>query len=297
MILINLQLTILGNPPNYAIAASPFLGGVLHGSFEHLIRLHDPKLANELGMIHGSQLKYYAVLPPPYGWKPDTTQNPTFLACGIMLFGQAKQHLKEILSILHNWHEIRLKGRIDRIEQQRIYLCSPGKQPQLWRQSDQDLIDNNKLDFNHIFTARDSIKIDLITPLKLESAQQKAKNVHTSPPDLLRIVRSLAKRIQKLEPDLASYLEIDSLDWIEAEEQIRHLSIKKYQLENVQWRYGSCTKQHPIHRNGLVGQIHYSGLIPASIAALLNWGCWFGIGQGISLGQGMYVIKGPQQKK
>ncbi len=47
MILISLKLQLLSNKPEPAISASPFLGGVLHGSFEGLIRLHRPEELTE----------------------------------------------------------------------------------------------------------------------------------------------------------------------------------------------------------------------------------------------------------
>jgi hypothetical protein len=42
MLLISLKIQLLNNKPKPAICASPFLGGVLHGSFEGLIRFHRP---------------------------------------------------------------------------------------------------------------------------------------------------------------------------------------------------------------------------------------------------------------
>ena len=294
MILLKIHLTIQTNQPKPALAASLFLGGVLHGSFEHLIRLHAPEIAIELGMTQGSQLKYYSVLPPPYGWQPETTPNTVFLDCGIILFSKAKQYLKPIISILQHWHEIRLDGRIDKIKRCEIYVCGPGTQQQLWCESNQNLIEDITLNFNHVFTASDNIKIDLITSLILESDQQKAIGINTAPPDLLRIVRSLTRRIQKLEPQLAEELGINMPGWIEAEELIRHLPISSQGLKQVRWKYGSRTKKHPILRTGLIGQVQYAGYVPAPIIALLNWGCWFGIGQGTSLGQGMYSTIMPE---
>ncbi len=290
MILLKLHLSIQSNQPESALAASPFLGGVLHGTFEHCIRLHAPAIASELGMTQGSLLKQYSILPPPYGWHPPANSNALSLDCGILLYGKAKQYLKSIVFTLQHWREIRLKGRTDKITRNKIYICSPVAEPQLWCESDQNSIENFALNFNHTFIASDNIKIDLITPLILESDRQKEIGVNAAPPDLLRIVRSLMRRIQKLEPDLANSLGINSTQWIEAEEQIRHVSISTHALKQVRWQYGSRTKKRTILRMGLIGQVHYTGYVPATIVAALNWGCWFGIGQGTAMGQGMYTL-------
>ena len=296
MILLKINLTLQSDQPKPALAASLFLGGVLHGSFEHLVRLHAPAIADEIGMREGSQLKYYSVLPPPYGWQPQTFSDTSFLDCGIMLFSKAKQYLQTIILALQHWHEIRLDGRIDKIKQCEIYVCNPGNRPQLWCESNRNLIEHFELDFNHAFAASHDIQIKLITPLILESKQQKAITSPTAPPGLLRIVRSLTGRIQKLEPQLALSLGILSTAWIEAEEQIRHLPVTAHALQQVQWKYGSRTKPRPILRKGLIGQIGYTGHVPAAIVAALNWGCWFGIGQGTAMGQGMYTVSTTERR-
>ena len=246
-------------------------------------------------MTQNNQYKYYAVLPPPFDSSAEQKTDINLLGCGIMLFGQAKQFLPEILPILQNWREIRLDGRRDTIKKQEIHICSPGNPPQLWDEKSNTAIKPVKPDFNYTFAAGNGIIISLITPLVLENAKQKAKGAADTPPALLRLTRSLAKRIYALEPELAKTLQIGSTTWIEAEEQIRGIPVYQHHLNRVQWRYGSRNKKHPITRTGLIGQIHYSGPIPAPIMALLNWGCWFGIGQGASLGQGMYGIKDQQQ--
>ena len=288
MILISLKIQLLSDKSDSAVCATPFLGGVLHGSFEGLIRQHIPEVASALNMTQNNQLKLYSVLPPPYDWKAEKIKNQYSLGCGIMLFGQAAQFLPAILPVIQYWLEIRLDGFSDKIMNREIHICSPGNPPQLWDGHEVTAI---KPDFNYSFTTSEDVVLSFITPLVLESAKQKAAGATNTPPGLLRIVRSLVKRIQTLEPQLAEILQIGSQNWIEAEEQIRATLIHQHHLTRVQWRYGSRTKKHPITRTGLIGQIHYGDSIPESIMALLNWGCWFGIGQGASLGQGMYVIK------
>lgn len=290
MLLLKLQLTIQHDQTKFPRKASPFFGGVFHGAFEHLVRRHEPAIARELGMFQDSPLKYYAILPPPYDWQPPRNNGTSLLNCGIMLFGKTRQSVHKIAPLLQHWREIRLDERVDYIKQCTIHICNPGTQPVLWCEINQKSIENFTLDFNHAFAASDGIRIDLITPLILESEQQKTIGVNTTPPGLLRIIRSATRRIRKLEPQLALSLGMQSSEWVEAEEQIRHLPITAHTLKQVEWTYGSRTKPRPILRKGLIGRIDYTGHIPAMIVAALNWGCWFGIGQGTAMGQGMYTV-------
>jgi len=295
MILLSLQLQLQGGKPEPALNDSPFLGGVLHGSFEHLIRLYTPEIADKLQMTQHTRPKCYAVLPPPYGWhtaaNAGAPPDNRLLGCGIVLFGTARQYLTSIPPVLQRWREIRIDGRVDTIKQIDIHICAPGNKPCLWSDSNNTLLENIAPDFSYSFMESRRVNIQFITPLILESTAQKAAGAKNTPPGLLRLVRSLTKRIQALEPELAIKLGMQSPAWVDAEEQIRHIPIVHHDLKRVQWKYGSRTKKHPVIRSGLIGQIHYNGPIPAPIIALLNWGCWFGIGQGASLGQGMYVIK------
>lgn len=290
MILISLKLQLVPGKSVSAIAASPFLGGVLHGAFENLVRTHAPNVAEALNMTTNNRFKLYSVLPPPYGGHEETADTCT-LGCGVMLFGQAARFLPDVLSILHNWREIRLGGYRDAISAREIHICSPGNPPQRWSGDSDSPIHPVTPDYAYEFSAGQNLALQFITPLVLKNAQQKTAKTADPPPGLLRIVRSLAKRIQTLEPELSEKLAIGTPEWIEAEERIRRISVRYADLKRVQWRYGSRTKKHPILRSGLIGRIHYTGLIPASIMALVNWGCWFGVGQGASLGQGMYVIR------
>ncbi len=291
MILLNLQLTIQGAHPKPALAATPFLGGVLHGAFEHLVRYHVPAIATQLGMTKKGQQKHYAVLPPPYGWQAQIESKNIYLGCGIMLFSHAQQYAKTLIDILQKWQEIRLEGRSDKIRNIKVYYCAPGHKSLLCNDVTNHSVYEIEPNYNHSFSASKGVIIDLLTPLTLKSDEHLAAGITNTPPKLLRFIRSLARRIQKLEPCLAATLKLNSLDWIKAEEQIRHSPIGKYQLETVKWKYGSRTKPRPILRHGLIGQIHYPHPIPANINALLHWGSWLGVGQSTTMGQGMYYVK------
>ncbi len=291
MILLNLQLAIEGAHPKPALVKTPFLGGVLHGTFENLVRTHAPAIADQLGMTQKGQQKYYAVLPPPYGWQAQIESDHIYMGCGIMLFGHAQKHTETLIRLIQQWQEIRLEGRIDKIRSIKIYCCAPGHQPHLCDGSTDQAIYAVEPNYNHGFPASNGVKINLLTPLTLKSDEHKTAGVANKPPKLIRFIRSLTRRIQKIEPGLADSLNIGSLAWIKAEEQIRHAPIGDLQLETVQWKYGSRTKPRHIFRHGLIGQIHYPYEIPANINALLHWGSWLGVGQSTAMGQGMYYVK------
>ncbi len=292
MILLNLQLALQGDLPQPAITASPYLGGVLHGAFEHLVRLHTPEVAVELGMVEGSQQKYYAIYPPPYGWQAETDQTPLYLGCGVMLFGHVTRHAEQLIPVLQHWEEIRLAGLSDKVQSVQIYSCIPGDQPRLRTGSQAESVWHQVApSFDQVFTECSGVTLDWLTPLTLASEGHRRAGVADAAPTLLRLVRSLVRRIQALEPALATFLGLGSSVWIEAEESIRHAPAEVHTLESVPWQYGSRTKESPILLNGLIGQITYRGSIPAPIMALLHWGSWFGAGQRTTLGHGMYSIK------
>lgn len=291
MILLELQVTLQKNQHQPAVATSPFLGGVLHGVLEHLVQLHAPAIGRDLGIAPGSRLKRYAVVPPPYGWRAPPGSTSIVMPCGIVLYGPARLHAPAVAALFDRWHAIRLNGRTDSVQRCRIRYHVPGIPASPWQEPAMD-IPYLSPDFSYAPHDADGIALNFFTPLKLGRLHKTAQGQWT-PPKLLRIVRSLTRRISKAEPDLIAALETGSLPWIEAEEQIRHQPIDSHRLTAVQWRYGSSTKRSPFSCNGLAGQIAYAAPVPAAIAALLHWGAWFGVGESTALGQGMYHTGAP----
>lgn len=286
MIFLELQVTLQKNLDKLAIAASPFLGGVLHGVLERLVLLHAPALSGDLGIAPGSGLKRYAIVPPPYGWcVPDSSAN-IVMPCGIVLYGPAQQHAQAVAALFDRWRTIDLNGRTDRIEHYRIRYHAPGISASPWQDPAMNILDLQP-DCTHTPPGTGDITLNFHTPLKLGHLHKTTQG-QLMPPKLLRIVRSLTRRIGRVEPNLAAALNIGSTPWIEAEEQIRHQPVISHQLAAALWRYGSCTKQIPFPCRGLVGQITYAGQIPPVVATLLHWGIWFGVGESTALGQGMY---------
>lgn len=292
MILLELHITLQKNQDKPAVTASPFLGGVLHGVLEHLVRLHAPAIGLDLGIAPGSRLKRYAILPPPYRWRPPADSESIVMQCGVVLYGQARQHAQIVAALFNQWDELRLKGRTDKIQCCEIQYHVPGAPPLSWQNPAQSILFDRQPDFTQTHQTSDHVTLNFFTPFKLGRVHQLAGS-RLTPPMLLQIARSLTRRIVNVEPGLAAALGVGSLTWIEAEEQIRHLPAAWHQLAPVRWRYGSSTKPFLIPCSGLVGQIHYARCIPAAITALLHWGPWFGIGESTALGQGMYYVRKP----
>lgn len=292
MILLELHVTLQKKQDKPAVAASPFLGGVLHGVLEHLVRLHAPMIGNDLGITPDSRLKRYAIVPPPYGWRIPVNSEFIVMQCGVLLYGQARQHAQVVAALFDQWDELRLKGRRDKIQCCEMQYHVPGTPPLSRQDSVQSAFLDRRPDFTQTHQTSDHFTLNFFTPFKLGRAHQLAGS-HLTPPMLLQIARSLTRRIVNVEPGLAAALDVGSLTWIEAEEQIRHLPAARHQLAPVRWRYGSSTKPFLIPCSGLVGQIDFAGCIPAAITALLHWGEWFGIGESTALGQGMYYVHKP----
>ncbi|MEF8732807.1 MAG: CRISPR system precrRNA processing endoribonuclease RAMP protein Cas6 [Candidatus Accumulibacter meliphilus] len=271
MKLLSLQVALQPMAGQSALAEAPFLGGVLHGVFEHLIRSHSPQLTGLLGMTEGVRYKQYAVLPPPYGWQADLRHATVYLGCGVMLFGEAANHDQVVSDALRCWEELRYGDRRDRVDHLDIQVHDPGIAPES--------------------SALDSLTLEWNTPLTLDSQGKWAAGATHVAPNLLAVVRSLVKRIRAVEPALAEELDLNGQDWIVAEESIRRLLVAKHTLRSAPWVYGSRKHNRPFELEGLLGQVSYSGPIPAAIHALLKWGVWFGAGQGTALGRGMYQLK------
>ena len=280
MNLLSLQVALRPTGKKPAVNAGPYLGGVMHGVFEHLVRTHAPKLIDALGMSGTSQPTRYAVLPPPYGWQAKPEQALLHLGCGIMLFGGAAEHAQTVSEALRHWRELRFGGEVDRVEQIRIDVHHPPAPQE--------------------FSPLESLTLDWVTPVLLDSQGQRAAGAANASPSLYRVVRSLAARIRHLEPELAILLglgdrasrdEIFLKHWEPIKEKIRHTPIERHSLNPISWRYGSRTKERTFDFTGLIGEITYAGPIAAPIHALLQWGSWFGVGQRTALGQGLYHIK------
>lgn len=265
---------------DFAVRSLPFLGGMLHGAWEDQVYRHAPGLKPVLGIASGQSgnsgtPKRYAILPPPWAQPLSLLDEGTAqLGFGVMLYGAAADHASELAAAFSRCPSLRLGARQDRIEQCRFCEYAPR--------------------YSGDFSALGMIHLHWITPLLLDSAGQRARGVDQHPPDLLRVVRSIARRIRDLEPELAEQLGLQGSAWVMAEEAIRTLRGHSADWQKVSWRYGSRTKEAPFPFSGQLGLIGYLGngpdSIPAPIHSLLQWGTWFGVGQRTALGQGFYRI-------
>jgi len=270
-----------GDGNSFALHGLPFLGGMLHGAWEDQVHRHAPALKAVLGLDkcesgNPAAPKRYAMLPPPWAQPlPRLDDGSVHLGFGVVLYGAAADHANDLGAAFCHCPALRLGAVADRIEHSDFGEHTPANPDG--------------------FPALTAIKLHWLTPLLLESAGQRKLGANASTPALLRVVRSIARRIRELEPQLAEQLGLYGTDWIVAEESIRAVAAQSADWQTVSWRYGSRTKDAPVQFNGQLGCAAYSGgapdSIPAPIHALLQWGAWFGVGQRTALGQGFYRIE------
>lgn len=270
-----------GTGNDFAVSRLLFLGGMLHGAWEDQIHQHAPQLKEILGLVNGTPgqpatPKRYTMLPPPWAQPLAILKDGSaHLGFGVVLYGAAADHASELGAAFCHCPALRLGVQQDRIEHCEFHEHTPTNPES--------------------FPALSAINLHWITPLLLESAGQRTLGTEQSPPALLRVVRSIARRIRELEPTLAEQLGLLGREWIVAEESIRALVAQSADWQKVSWRYGSRTKDAPVQFSGQLGCASYSAAapdcIPANIHALLQWGTWFGVGQRTALGQGFYRLE------
>ncbi len=139
------------------------------------------------------------------------------------------------------------------------------------------------------------LEINWLTPVHLASGARVASGQGDRPPYLFRILRSLQKRAEALEPEWAAAWHIGSPEWRDAIETVRRAShpaaVGPHDVQPFEWRYGSRTKAAPILRRGLIGVQRFVVPRHPSVAALLHAGQWLGAGEGSSFGCGLYTAK------
>jgi hypothetical protein len=299
MILLSVQAELVPDRRDAAAHASPFLGGALHGIFESMILQWAPECCATLGLLERAATKHYAIAAPPYCWRSPMQDGSYFFSFGVMLYGDAAKHAIQIARALHNWKWLNLSGRHDYVKNMEIRACVPNREPRLLS-ADTDaaaiavLTDTEWLCGMHTHPCQD-LTIEWITPLILDSVIHRTHDgayaINLRAVTLLKIIRSIASKIQILEPVLADVLGIGSAAWIESEESVRQSGLGQNTLQLVSWSYGSSTKTKPHGLRGVIGEIRYIGYIPANIRSLMEWGSWFGAGQSRVLGNGMYWMK------
>lgn len=261
----------------FAVRGLPFLGGMLHGAWEDQIHRHAPQLKTILGLEKsGNTPKRYALLPPPYGQiSAKQDDGSLHLGFGLVLYGVAGEHASELGTAFCHCPALRFGQLHDAIEHSEFRIHTP----------------ENPTHFPELA----AIQLHWLTPLLLDSPSQRTIGADQVPPALLRVVRSIARRIREQAPELAEQLGLQTNTWLLAEESIRQLDGQSADWHKVTWRYGSRTKDAPVQFSGQLGRIRYAGSnvanIPADIHALLQWGTWFGVGQRTALGQGFYRIE------
>lgn len=292
MILIGARLTLTPVGVRSALDGVDFLGGVIHGAVENLLRMRVPEIATALGIGTPNHIKPYAILPPPFGWAAEPRGGELALPFGVALHGTAVRHAEAISLALTDWREVRLAGRVDRVHAVALSIGHPAGLSAQWSPG-QPFPDTSSLAPLTTLPARNALVLRFLTPLVLTGSGRPAATAHERPPDLLRIVRALRRRIESANPAL--FCRLADSDWTSHEEAIRPLEASSARWQEVSWRYGSRTKNAPISFRGHLGSLHFqtsdTAPIPGPIHTLLQWGTWFGVGQRTALGQGMYIVQ------
>lgn len=292
MIVIGARLVLAPAGIHSALDNVSFLGGVIHGAMENLLRERAPEIAAALGMGSSNRIKPYAILPPPFGWEPQNSSGNRELPFGIVLHGDAAAHAEDVAVAINAWPEVRLAGRVDQVRSVEISVGTPGGSPVHWSPG-QAFPSGSGAPTLVGRPARATVTLRFLTPLLLTSSDNNTAAERERPPGLLRIVRALRRRIESADPSL--FAQLAGNDWVASEEAIRPLEAQARQWREVTWRYGSRTKPSPVNFRGYLGSLHFrapaSTPIPGPIWALLQWGTWFGLGQRTALGQGMYILQ------
>lgn len=298
MMLIGVRLQLAPSGRQSALHGVDFLGGILHGAVEHLVRQQAPDIAAQLGMTGTNRIKPYALLPPPFGWQAQPDGGTLALPFGIALHGPAARHAESLARALQQWREVRCGGSTDHVRAVHLAVSPPGGPTVSWSPEDAFPAFAERAPLT-TFPARDALTLRFLTPLLLTSSGRHAAALDDRPPSLLRLVRALRRRVEGANPAL--FAQLAGPDWVHHEEAIRPLHAHTADWHPVGWRYGSRTKPAPITFHGHLGTLHYRAAsaapnpmpnqIPGPIHALLQWGTWFGAGQRTALGQGMYLLQ------
>ncbi|WP_374243352.1 CRISPR system precrRNA processing endoribonuclease RAMP protein Cas6 [Zoogloea sp.] len=284
MLLIGVRLALAPEGPRSALHLADFLGGVVHGGVEHLVRRHAPAIAADLGMGIPNRIKPYAILPPPFGWRPQPDDIAPHLPFGLALHGNAVRHAEALAHALSGWREVRHAGLVDRVRGIELSVGQPAGAQAGWSPG-QPFPALSAPPALARFPAQAMLSIRFLTPLRLTDASR--------PPGLLKLVRALRRRVEQTSPTL--FAQLAGTDWVCHEEAIRRLEADSPDWRPVEWRYGSRTKDAPIEFRGHLGTLRYRAPtahpIPGPIHTLLRWGTWFGIGERTALGQGMYLLQ------
>lgn len=283
MQLIQVQATLRCGGHEAVCQKIPFLGGVLHGTLEHLISQYAPQvLSSKLGVLErsGHALKRYRLLPPEYGHfqSLDLTTPHYSLTFGLLLYGLDADEAHIVAQVLEqHWRLLTLGGHRDSVVDVTMAILPI------------DLLSQRSAH------PTDTVTLTFQSPFQLKAIYANP-NQATPSPSLLSIVRSIKNKALEVAPEAALTLgchksfEQQTDAWIEAEEAIRPVLANTPNLEKISWRYGSCSKSRKLHFSGVMGTMEFKANLPDEIYTLLQWGAWLGVGEKSTFGQGMYLL-------
>ncbi|WCN08282.1 CRISPR system precrRNA processing endoribonuclease RAMP protein Cas6 [Marinomonas mediterranea] len=260
------------------------LGGALHGVLESIVIDYDPTLAGHIGIAPRKQthdIKHYSLIPPAFSRFEQPALPGNTLEFSVLLYLDRVECAEQLADLIrHHWQTFAMKGFEAQVVSVNTRILPISLETS-------DLSKTPPSDVSLIFQS----------PMLLDKKEQVRKQGELNAPDLLRVVRSIKRKICTLQPEAAKQLGMSlrhreqTPDWIAAEEAVRAITSQESVLEKVNWQYRSRTKANPVHFYGGMGRLTYCVQVPALIYQLLVWGVWFGIGQKTSLGQGMYRLE------
>ena len=244
----------------------PFYGGVLHGILaQPAITALLPKEA----VIN--------VLAPPVSLGASKRHDSLAFQFGVVMHNVSSAHVDQWmrqLTTLFDNKLIHLAGVACRIKSHRIV--------------DPDTL--NMVAPDHAVTQLD---IQWLTPTLISTSYKQASGLDRESPSLSSVVNSVIHRIAQIEPQRALRLGYAKETWRQTIQKLHQVKCTEDQTTFFKDAYTSSrgeTKfsQRPVV--GCVGVAKYEGHIEPFFLKILQWGQWFGAGQGVSQGRGSYRL-------
>jgi CRISPR-associated endoribonuclease Cas6 len=176
------------------------------------------------------------------------------------------------------------------------------------------LIDPDAFDMPTPETSVHELAIEWLTPTLISTAKKQALGLDKASPSLSSVVNSVIHRIAQIEPIRATRLGYEKSTWAERIQALHSVRCTNDQTYFFSDHYDSSrvVPVNPIiagtslnigqsvpfksnyasHRPliGRIGKAFYTGRIDPIFLHILQWGQWFGAGQGVSQGRGCYRL-------
>lgn len=279
------------------------LGGVLHGFVEGGVKNHAPHHLPVLRPNGPNEAAHFSILPPPFG-EPIGDH----LRFAIMLYGTVAEAWPVVLRALLEQQGSNLNGR--RVSISQAWCGNPDgeafsllEQGQLLEWPDDFPMVRNveamalRAQENRRHSAFHHLSFRSPLLLASRSAQRDRSRLAAGLPwpSLASILKSIAKRMRALEPELAHVLGLRP-DWtaVELAHACEPLTPAATPARQIEWEYRGNSRHtgqpHIESHLGIVGDLIYPATGIEHERQLLYWGQWLGVGQKTTMGCGSYVL-------